>query len=654
MTDSLSSMLYAAVTTDRGEHGFATVIQSNGTVAKRALEEVGKRFLKDCYDNIKDIEAHGISVVPHKYMDGILEMPFIDHNPLSSELENIVAQGSAAWVEVFDQLYEAIIHSSEPVDPMKNVLRKNDGTLNWGVILKRSYIDMVPFNCFLVDKKLLFFDQEFMRENFPAKYTIFRALLYSYYFVNGAEKICPLSLMKQRYELDEVWDIFVDIENEFVESNRNKKTYKNFYQFTAINREEIFQRGRELGEHITKPLNQEEEIIVPEKLRILQLRLINLLEVFAETCNKNSLSFYPFYGSLIGTVRGNRVIPWDDDMDIVMPRADYDKLKKIAVDEFAYPFFLQTMENDRGCFYGGYSKLRDESTTAIELKNWGHSCKQGISIDIFPLDSYQEHGIKRALQICALHFFQRLMYAKVYRDSTECVLKDISIKTWKNYKIMASLVPHTLLAAIIDKICRGKKKSKGRYLTVYARYLPELSYIPLEKEDFSMSVPGRLETVEISVPIGYNRILTKTMGRGYMELPAEWERHPKHKAIYSFEISDAEFQKRLYGIWKDYKNQPIIIWGCGNIFDSFMKQFGKKHVPSYIVDFDRTKWGSEKSNIEIIAPSRLKESSLRGTYLIICDNNCTDILSYLRKIEFESYYIYVPDKKLFMEQYSDM
>ena len=74
---------------------------------------------------------------------------------------------------------------------------------------------------------------------------------------------------------------------------------------------------------------------------IHQLELM-LLDNFIQVCDKHSIQWFADSGTLLGAVRAGEMIPWDDDIDIVMLRPEYDKLLKVADEEFKYPFFFQT------------------------------------------------------------------------------------------------------------------------------------------------------------------------------------------------------------------------------------------------------------------------------------------------------------------------
>ena len=91
---------------------------------------------------------------------------------------------------------------------------------------------------------------------------------------------------------------------------------------------------------------------VPAKTRRLWAVQLDLLQVFKEFCNAHQLRYYLWSGTLLGAVRHQGFIPWDDDVDVVMPRRDYETFKQLAVSELSAPYTLHTNENDSGIFRG--------------------------------------------------------------------------------------------------------------------------------------------------------------------------------------------------------------------------------------------------------------------------------------------------------------
>jgi len=118
---------------------------------------------------------------------------------------------------------------------------------------------------------------------------------------------------------------------------------------------------------------------------------LDLLAEFDRVCTENNIQYYAGYGTLIGAMRHGGFIPWDDDIDLVMPRIEYKKLQKIAPMAFKFPYFFQTEETDIG-FSRPFARLRNSNTTAIQKIEDCRSViyNQGIFIDIFPLDNFPD------------------------------------------------------------------------------------------------------------------------------------------------------------------------------------------------------------------------------------------------------------------------
>lgn len=114
---------------------------------------------------------------------------------------------------------------------------------------------------------------------------------------------------------------------------------------------------------------------------------LDLLSELLRVCKKHNLKIFASDGTLLGAIRHKGFIPWDDDIDMMMFREDYEKLCEIAPSEFTEPYFFQTEYNDIGCIRT-HAQLRNSRTTAmLKTEKEYATFNQGIFIDIFPLDA---------------------------------------------------------------------------------------------------------------------------------------------------------------------------------------------------------------------------------------------------------------------------
>lgn len=120
---------------------------------------------------------------------------------------------------------------------------------------------------------------------------------------------------------------------------------------------------------------------------------LDLLHAFDRTCKKLGLRYFLSGGTLLGAVRDGHFIPWDDDIDVVMLRDDYDRLLEYGPAEFKQPIFLQNAYTDVD-YRRGFSQLRRTDTTFILKREIPKKLpfNQGICIDIFPLDGLAPDG----------------------------------------------------------------------------------------------------------------------------------------------------------------------------------------------------------------------------------------------------------------------
>lgn len=263
----------------------------------------------------------------------------------------------------------------------------------------------------------------------------------------------------------------------------------------------------------------EEEVrsgyLVSAKMKKIWAVELDLLNELLNVCNKYGLSIYANGGTILGAVRHKGMIPWDDDIDMMMPRKDYEKLCSIALSEFKYPYFFQTEDTDPGS-YRGHAQFRNSKTTAILESEYVYKRKmnQGIFIDIFPLDNVPDsiedrEKFKNQAQKMRRKYNEYLLlslpYHFVFRKNL--VLLGLSI-------VKRLLIPH-------HKVSRMCKVFYNRFVVFTKKYIdiPTKSFLCIpfcttiyDKNDLAQPIYMPFEILSIPVPFNYEKILEELYG----------------------------------------------------------------------------------------------------------------------------------------------
>ena len=123
----------------------------------------------------------------------------------------------------------------------------------------------------------------------------------------------------------------------------------------------------------------------------LQNKLLEIVKWYHDFCEKNNLRYYILGGSMLGAVRHKGFIPWDDDIDVGMPRKDYDRFLQLTEGKVNDHYISESYHSGNADYVFPFAKLYDINTTLIEIKRV--PVKRGVYMDIFPLDgaSLDEH-----------------------------------------------------------------------------------------------------------------------------------------------------------------------------------------------------------------------------------------------------------------------
>lgn len=148
-----------------------------------------------------------------------------------------------------------------------------------------------------------------------------------------------------------------------------------------------------------------------EKLKKLQDLEFDILKQFILICDQYNLNYSLAYGTLIGAVRHKGFIPWDDDIDVAMPRNDYDRLCKIMKSQPIEGYFFQNFVTEPQCGLI-FSKIRKDHTVLSEIYSHHINMHQGVWIDIFPYDNISDNKFKRKLDFLSFLVWKNMYIIK--------------------------------------------------------------------------------------------------------------------------------------------------------------------------------------------------------------------------------------------------
>lgn len=257
-----------------------------------------------------------------------------------------------------------------------------------------------------------------------------------------------------------------------------------------------------------------------EVLRKLQMTELEMLIEVDRICRKHHIKYSLDGGTLLGAIRHDGFIPWDDDADVVMLRSEYEKFAEACKKELdTQRFFLQDYQTDKA-YRWGYSKMRRNGTVFLREGQEHVKCNQSVFIDIFLYDNVPDNPVLRKLHLFTCFCLRKGLYSEVGKKNA----KSAWLRGW--FSIL-SRVPRDWWFKRIESIAKKCNKKGGELVRHMTHpYRKECQY-GLPRECFDEYIEKEFEGHSFRIFRKYDLYLTRLYG-DYMVLPPEDKRktHP--------------------------------------------------------------------------------------------------------------------------------
>ena len=250
------------------------------------------------------------------------------------------------------------------------------------------------------------------------------------------------------------------------------------------------------------------KIIEPEEFKKTQFDILISVDRF---CKAHGIRYFLAYGTLIGALRHGGYIPWDDDIDISMPRPDYERFIKLYNKEKDKGYYVVSPSLDPS-YPNAFAKICDPDTCIIEFSSLKYDI--GVNIDLFHIDGLPEDEYEAKAHYSKINFYRNLLNAKKIKLD----FKKRSVV--KNIHLMLSKM--ALLPVSYKFLIKKINSLSIKYNYLNCRYAADLNFGNIDrrlaKKNFESCVPVEFEGHAFDAPAGYDLWLKSIYGN-YMQLP---------------------------------------------------------------------------------------------------------------------------------------
>lgn len=254
------------------------------------------------------------------------------------------------------------------------------------------------------------------------------------------------------------------------------------------------------------------------KVNNLRQAQIYISKEIRRICEKHGINYFLDCGSMLGAVRHQGFIPWDDDMDIGMLKEDYERFLEIAPKELSDEFFLDNYQSNPDCALV-FSKVRLKGTEYLEEKGDPNRIHNEIFVDVFPYYYISDNEIERKIE----GFLMAIL--------SQAILSKSGYRVWKGESVLKRIkfIPTDFLGVILSKKVMFRmvnnlysKHHGTKRVCIHSGSCYD--YWFFEQSVIASCIDAQFEDETFKIPSKYDVYLSTVYGAHYMELPPENKR----------------------------------------------------------------------------------------------------------------------------------
>lgn len=282
-------------------------------------------------------------------------------------------------------------------------------------------------------------------------------------------------------------------------------------------------------------------------------KLVETFIAFDKFCQENNIVYYAYGGTLIGAVRHKGLIPWDDDIDVLMDKENYDKFCSFRGQVDGHYEILDIKDASNGYWLFTLAKFYDTTTTLVEYQELPFVT--GVYIDIFPMYE-SDFDNARKLQCAYDKYTYKLTYGMMKFSFKDILSTFFHLKRWRLHLMFKHLMNVFRMKTYWKKyndLLEEIKSQKGDYLVAYDSGKDRL---PFKKDWFVGTINLPFEGISINSPAKYHEFLEQIYG-DYMTLPPIEQRRSHHSHYY-LNLNERLSLKEIRSIKNDFYYNPSL------------------------------------------------------------------------------------------------